>query len=329
MPSTIPSPLDLRLEFSPPPIVEKFRSIAKSVLKGDLNQLVVIVGPCSIQSFPESIEYAIRLRKLQIKLQEKAFLIMRVFVEKPRTKIGWKGFLYDPYLDHSNKIKLGLIESRRLLRDINLLGVPCATEFLDPLIAPYYSDLISWGLIGARTALSQPHRQLASNLPFPIGIKNPISGPLSYSIDSIISSRISHTNFGIDDLGKVSIIRSPGNKFSHLVLRGTDTNTNYDAKSIEETLAQLKKEQIEEHIIVDCAHGNSRKIAKNQILVFNSLLQQIKNGNKAIKGLMLESNLHNGSQAFPRDKNSYKAGISITDPCLSWEETEELLLKLN
>ena len=251
---------------------------------------------------------------------------MRVYCEKSRTQAGWKGFLTDPDLDGTNDIAKGVLLTRQLLVDLAEMEVPCATEFLDPLAANYFEDLITWGLIGARTCSSQIHRQLASSFDFPIGFKNNVFGEIDSAIYGILTARQSHVYLGIDENGFVATCQSDGNPFTHLVLRGSDQSPNYDALSVQKTLLALEKNRLEPRLLIDCSHGNSGKDNQQQMKVFRSILQQIREGQDKIFGLMLESHLVAGKQPLiaPQD---LCYGCSITDSCMGWEETEELLLE--
>jgi 3-deoxy-7-phosphoheptulonate synthase len=305
--------------------IADFRMTASDILRSKDPRVALILGPCSIHNCDEAIEYAKKVKVLQKKVANRFFLVMRVFFEKPRTRLGWKGFLYDPSLDGSNDLCEGLKKSRKLLVDLADMGVPCATEFLDPLVSGYFSDLITWGLIGARTSASQTHRQLASGLSFPVGFKNGTLGDLEPAISGIISSQMPHTHFSINQDGRVAGIQTPGNRLSHLVLRGSDLRSNCDPKSVQHAIESLKVHHQDLRVVIDCAHGNSGKDPKKQALAFSNCLEQISGGTKAIRGLMLESHLHGGNQAIPENLDQLLHGVSITDPCLGWDETEDLV----
>jgi 3-deoxy-7-phosphoheptulonate synthase len=312
----LPSPLELKQEFPlkvPPPI-----DVAKRILEGKDERLALIVGPCSLHDPESALEYAARLKSLSSK---NFFPIMRCFIEKPRTRLGWKGMLYDPHLDGSYDIEAGLRKSRALLLQMTEMGIPCAMELLDPLALPYFDDLITWGLVGARTSASQPHRQMASGLPFPVGFKNDCYGRIDAAMASIIASRIPHSHLAMNQQGKISARKTEGNPWTHLVLRGSDSEPNYD--SVAEVLEELKNNSLEPRLVIDCSHGNCGKDPKKQKEVFRSILET---KNRAIRGLMLESHLFAGKQ--PLSANLYY-GVSITDPCLGWEETEELILSFS
>lgn len=329
----IPSPHQLKMEF-PPSSLESEKAISwrrevGAILRRSDPRLAILVGPCSIHDPEVALDYAKKLKKLVDEKLENIFLIMRLFFEKPRTRLGWKGILYDPFLDGSNDMAAGLRISRKLLLEITEIGLPCCTELLDPIVPAYFDDLITWGLIGARTSASQPHRQLASNLTIPVGFKNDVHGELDVAISGIISSRSPHSYIGIDLHGQIVGMQSAGNPLTHLVLRGSSQKVNYDPESIERALLELKKHHLEERVLVDCSHGNSQKIVENQKIVFQSVIEQAVKGNHAIVGAMLESHLRGGRQKLGEDPSLLLYGVSITDACLSWEETKELLLWAN
>ncbi len=306
--------------------VQKSRQTIKNILNFEDDRLLVIVGPCSIHDRVSAKEFANKLKNLASQISDHCFLVMRTYCEKPRTVTGWKGFLYDPFLDGSTQIAAGIEQTRQLLLDLAFLEVPTAAEFLDPLTANYYEDLISWGSIGARTSSSQIHRQLASSLKMPMGIKNGIAGNISCAIDGIVAVAHPHTFIGINHVGEKSIIRSEGNPDAHIVLRGGESGPNYDANTVNELLTQLNHFKLPARIIIDCSHHNSNKQPLRQIPIFNSVLQQIIKGNRGIRGLMLESHLHADNQSINLSINSLKYGVSVTDPCLDWDKTKELLL---
>ena len=249
---------------------------------------------------------------------------MRVYFEKPRTTVGWKGLINDPNLDGSFDISNGLKRSREFLLKVNELGIPVATEFLDPFIPQYLADLVSWGAIGARTSESQTHREMASGLSVPVGFKNGTGGSNQIAIDAIISASSPHTFLGIDLDGNASIVHTKGNEVCHLVLRGGSNGPNYDEKSVKEAENQIKKSGLDPKIIIDCSHANSNKDHKKQPIVFENILTQKLKGNKSIVGLMLESHINEGNQSLS-DPNNLKYGVSITDACINWETTNDLI----
>lgn len=297
------------------------RETVKDILNGKDSRLLLIVGPCSIHDVSAAKEFAQKLKKLATEISDQFFVLMRVYCEKPRTINGWKGFLYDPFLDGSTQIQAGITQTRQLLLDLADSNVPAATEFLDPLTAYYYEDLITWGSIGARTSSSQTHRQLASSISIPIGIKNGIAGNISSAINGVMTASTPHTFIGIDKDGFKSIIRSLGNPDAHVVLRGGESGPNYDKQSIEETLASLDAAKLPLRLIVDCSHHNSNKTPLEQISVLKNVLLQIHEGNPFIRGMMLESHLFSGNQVLTEDPQQLQYGISITDPCLNWDLT--------
>ncbi len=300
------------------------RREVENILTGKDLRLLVIVGPCSIHDMEAAREYASRLSVLRTELQSELCLMMRVYFEKPRTTIGWKGFINDPHLDDTYDIEHGLYHARKLLLEINELGLPAATEFLDPISPQYVADLVSWAAIGARTIESQTHRQMASGLSMPVGFKNSTDGRLNVAVDAIRSAMHPHSFLGIDQEGHSSVITTKGNPFGHLVLRGGE-RPNYDAASIVLAESWIGKAGLEQSLLVDCSHANSGKKHEQQVSVWENILKQKKEGNKSIVGVMIESNLHCGNQPFPEDPDKLRYGVSITDECLSWEESERML----
>ena len=304
------------------------REIIKNILDKKDNRIMAIVGPCSIHNINSAIEYAQKLNNLSRKIIDKIYIIMRVYFEKPRTTLGWKGLITDPNLDNTYDIEKGLKLARKLLSEITKMGMPCATEMLDPIIPQYMADFISWAAIGARTTESQTHRELASGLSFPVGFKNSTTGNIDIAANAIISSRQSHHFIGINKKGQTSILRTAGNKYTHLILRGSDKMPNYYEESIDAAEETISKAGLNPAIIVDCSHGNSSKKYKRQKNVLKSVIDQKNNGNNSIKGFMLESNLVEGNQKIQKDTNNLVYGQSITDACIGWQETEELLLNV-
>jgi 3-deoxy-7-phosphoheptulonate synthase len=326
----LPSPAQIKKELPLPAnnSIESWRKTAILVLERKDPRLALIIGPCSVHDPASAYEYAVRLSQLQPEMDQTFFPIMRLFIEKPRTKLGWKGMLYDPHLDGSNDIGTGIRKSRALILRIAELGIPCAAELLEPLAIPYLDDLIVWGLIGARTSASQPHRQMASGLDFPIGFKNDFRGDLDVAIAGIVTARTPHSHIGIGSNGHVSAIQTEGNPLSHLVLRGSDRSPNYDAGSVKTALKALEEERLEPRLLIDCSHGNCGKDHTRQKIAFESVVEQAAH-NKAIAGLMLESHLFAGKQPLTDDPSQLNYGVSITDPCLGWEETESLLRSMS
>jgi len=288
-------------------------------------RLLVVVGPCSIHDPRGAIDYAQKLAAVRHELSDQLFIVMRVYFEKPRTTIGWKGLVNDPRMDGSCEIEEGLKLARKLLLEINELGLPAATEFLDPIVPQYIDDLITWAAIGARTTESQTHREMASGLSMPVGYKNGTDGGLQIAIDAMSSARTPHSFLGIDQDGFTSLVRTRGNPEGHVVLRGGRARPNYDPQSIEEACASLLKSKLPNVLMVDCSHANSLKQHARQEDVWRSLIEQRATGTRAIVGAMVESYLKEGSQAVPARHSELAYGVSVTDACLSWETTERML----
>ena len=305
-------------------IVIKGRNEIENIIKGNDKRLLFIVGPCSIHDETAGLEYASRLSEIAKIVSKEILVVMRVYFEKPRTTVGWKGLINDPNLDGSFDISNGLKRSREFLLKVNELGIPVATEFLDPFIPQYLADLVSWGAIGARTSESQTHREMASGLSVPVGFKNGTGGSNQIAIDAIISASSPHTFLGIDLDGNASIVHTKGNEVCHLVLRGGSNGPNYDEKSVKEAENQMKKSGLDPKIIIDCSHANSNKDHRKQPIVFENILTQKLKGNKSIVGLMLESHINEGNQSLS-DSNNLKYGVSITDACINWETTKDLI----
>jgi 3-deoxy-7-phosphoheptulonate synthase len=328
---TIISPNNLKTQL---PLMEegkikiiKWRQEIDNIIKGNDNRLIVIMGPCSIHDTDAAIEYANKLKILKDAYKEKLFIIMRVYFEKPRTTVGWKGLINDPHLDGSFDINTGLYVSRELLLKINAIGLPVACEFLDVFNPQYYADLVSWGAIGARTTESQLHRELASGLSMPIGFKNGTSGNVDIAIDAVICANHPHVFMGINDEGKSSIVKTNGNDSTHIILRGGSGGPNYDHVNIGLVNKMLKAKNIKTKVIVDCSHGNSGKSYKNQPLVVESIMNQIHHYETNICGVMIESNLVEGCQKHDvkNGKNGLKYGQSITDECVNLETSIKML----
>src|SRR5579859_2493457 len=305
-------------------VVANRQSVTR-ILKQQDSRLLVVVGPCSIHDVNGALEYGARLSALRKEVLERMEVVMRVYFEKPRTTIGWKGLINDPHLDGTNDIETGLKRARQLLLELAAMGLPTATEFLDPIIPQYIDDLITWAAIGARTTESQTHREMASGLSMLVEFKNGTDGSLQIALDAMLSARTPHNFLGIDQDGVTSIIRTTGNPVGHVVLRGGRSRTNYDAASLKEAENQLAKTGLPPVLMVDCSHANSGKQHARQEQVWRSAIEQRVEGNRAIIGVMLESYLHEGSQPFPRPAAELTYGVSITDACLSWEATERLL----
>jgi 3-deoxy-7-phosphoheptulonate synthase len=323
------APTDLRLVYPLSLEASEFVSISrtqiKNILKGRDHRLMVVVGPCSIHDPKAAMEYAECLAALSAELSDQLFLVMRVYFEKPRTTIGWKGLINDPEMNGSHLISKGLGIARGLLCSITELKLPVATETLDPITPEYMADLICWGAIGARTTESQTHREIASGLSFPIGFKNGTDGNLQIAIDAMKSSLHSHSFLGINREGKTAIIQTAGNPDVHIVLRGSNNKPNYLPEDIKKTEEMLSKADLFPSIMIDCSHGNSAKNHERQPLVMQGVLDQVAAGNRSICGVMIESNLEAGSQNIPKDLSKLKYGVSITDKCIDWKTTERVL----
>ena len=308
--------------------VEKSRQTLRNILDRKDDRLIVVVGPCSVHDTKAALEYAERLVKLADELKEHLFIVMRVYFEKPRTTVGWKGLINDPYLDGSFQIEKGMSLGRDLMLKINEIGLPIANEALDPISPQYMQDLISWSAIGARTTESQTHREMASGLSVPIGFKNGTDGGLGVAINALQSASNGHSFLGIDGEGKVSIVHSSGNQYSHVVLRGGGGKPNYDSVNVKLTERELSAAKLPENIMVDCSHANSSKDPELQPLVLDNIAQQIVEGNQSIIGVMLESHLKAGNQKLGSDKSKLEYGKSITDGCIDWQTTEVSLRQL-
>ena len=301
------------------------RDAVSAILDQEDPRLLVVVGPCSIHDVDGALEYGRKLAALRREVRDKMEIVMRVYFEKPRTTIGWKGLINDPHLDGSYDIETGLKRARRLLLELTALGLPAATEFLDPIIPQYIDDLVTWAAIGARTIESQTHREMASGLSMPVGFKNGTDGSLQLALDAMHSARTPHSFLGIDQDGVTSIIRATGNPAGHIVLRGGRARTNYDAESLREAEASLLKAGLPAVLMVDCSHANSGKQHARQEEVWRNVIQQRAAGRRSIIGVMLESNLEEGNQPFPQDPARLRYGVSITDACLGWAATGRLV----
>jgi 3-deoxy-7-phosphoheptulonate synthase len=314
--------------------IDNSRTIVENIINNKDKRFLMIIGPCSIHNILQAKEYASELNRLLEKYKDKIYVVMRVYFEKPRTTTGWKGFINDPDLNNTFNVNKGLKEARLLLLYLASLGLPVACEILDPITAQYISDLVTWGAIGARTTESQTHRQMVSGLSFPVGFKNGTSGNIDIAADAMCSARYNHCFMGITDEGKPTICRTRGNPNTHIILRGGKNSPNYNKKSIKNAEEILKDKGEPKRIMVDCSHGNSSKNYKNQFSVLKDIISQIKEGNQSIFGVMIESNLNEGKQKLPNNveslsvkdvSNQLKYGVSITDCCVSIQETEEML----
>ncbi|HET7238365.1 MAG TPA: 3-deoxy-7-phosphoheptulonate synthase [Terrimicrobiaceae bacterium] len=305
--------------------VTRSRGIIVDILNNRDPRLMVVIGPCSIHDPKAALEYAARLAKLSAEIGEQIFCVMRVYFEKPRTTIGWKGLINDPDLNGSHQISKGLGVARGLLCALNALNIPIAGEMLDPITPHYLADLISWGAIGARTTESQTHREMASGLSFSVGFKNGTDGNLQIAVDAIKAARSPHSFIGINNEGQTSIVSTVGNSDVHIVLRGGNDAPNYSPEDIAKTTALLEKGGVSSAIMVDCSHANCYKDHNRQEEVLTSVLDQIIAGNPNIRAVMIESNLEEGSQSLGEDPSQLLYGVSITDKCIGWATTERLL----
>lgn len=313
---------DLPLTTGAQTTVVRSRDAVRAILQRRDPRLLVIAGPCSIHDPAAALDYARRLAALSEEVKERLLIVMRVYFEKPRTTIGWKGFVNDPHLNESFDMEYGLRGARRLMLDITALGLPVATEFLDPIIPQYIADLVSWAAIGARTIESQTHREMTSGLSMPVGMKNPTDGSVERAIDALIACRTPHSFLGIDQDGHSSIVKTAGNPDTHLVLRGGGGRTNYHADEVAAAADRLRASGLPETIMIDCSHANAGKVAARQADVWKSILEQRALSSCPIIGAMLESFIEEGNQPIG---GNLKYGLSITDPCISWKTTEALL----
>ena len=304
------------------------RKTIQAILNREDRRLLVVVGPCSIHDERAALEYAERLNSLKQQVAETLVVVMRVYFEKPRTTVGWKGLINDPCLDGSCDIMGGLRKARKMLLDITEMGLPTATEMLDPITPQYIAGLVCWSAIGARTIESQTHREMASGLSMPIGFKNSTDGGLTTALNAMLAAGAPQNFLGIDQDGRTSVVKTTGNPWAHLVLRG-GKRPNYDSVSISEAKSMLKEKGLPETIMVDCSHSNSRKKYAGQAVVWKDVINQRLDGNHDIIGLMLESNLNEGNQKINDDLECMEYGVSVTDACVSWETTEKLLLTAN
>jgi 3-deoxy-7-phosphoheptulonate synthase len=326
---SMPSPAQLHeklpLSAHAAEVVNAGRVQLRKILDREDKRLFAVVGPCSIHDPVAGIEYAKKLKALQDEIAGEILLVMRVYFEKPRTTTGWKGYINDPDMDDSFHVDRGMEKARQFLLDVCELGLPTATEALDPISPQYLGDLISWTAIGARTTESQTHREMSSGLSTPVGFKNGTDGDIGIAINAILSASHPHSFLGLNDQGRVAIVRTRGNAYGHVVLRGGDGRPNYDTVSVAMAEQAMKKAKLEANIVVDCSHANSYKKPELQPLVMADVVNQIVNGNTSIVGVMIESNLVAGNQAIPSDLSQLKYGCSVTDACVDWEQTETML----
>jgi len=323
------TPIDLVNKLPITPQIERTvisgRDQVRSILNGQDKRLMMIVGPCSIHNEEAALEYAQRLVDFSKKLSDRLLILMRVYFEKPRTTIGWKGYIYDPHLDGTLDIETGLHRARALLLKIDEIGMYAGTEFLDPVVPQYLAGLVTWSTIGARTMESQIHRQMASGLSMPVGFKNGTDGNAQIAVDAMVSARSPHGFLGLDHQGRTALIRTTGNPDGHIVLRGGNSGPNFGAVTIDQAQKQLKAAGVRSQLLVDCSHGNSSKDHTKQAKAFKDVVEQRVEGNTDIIGCMVESNLAPGKQDLGDDPSQLNYGVSITDACIGWKETEELL----
>ncbi|HEX7667935.1 MAG TPA: 3-deoxy-7-phosphoheptulonate synthase [Polyangiaceae bacterium] len=303
------------------------RKRVSKILHGEDDRLVAVVGPCSIHDPEAGLEYADRLRKLAREVEDDVYVVMRVYFEKPRTTVGWKGLINDPYLDETYQINDGLRRARRFLCAVGDLGMPCGTEFLDPIMPQFTADLVAWGAIGARTTESQVHRQLASGLSMPIGFKNGTYGTVQLAVDAVVSAAHPHRFLGVTEQGLAAIVQTTGNPDCHVILRGGTSGANYDAASVGKAVEQLARAGLRPSVMVDCSHGNSQKDYRRQPGVARDIAGQIASGSTSIFGVMVESNLVEGRQDLVNAAGLAR-GQSITDACIGWDSTGPLLREL-
>jgi len=306
-------------------VVTEGRQTLQAILDHKDPRVFVVVGPCSIHDPVAGIDYARRLKKLADEVSDTLVLVMRVYFEKPRTSTGWKGYINDPYMDDSFRIDEGMEKARRFLLEVNEVGLPTGTEALDPIAPQYYGDLIAWTAIGARTSESQTHREMASGLSTPVGFKNGTDGSLDAAVNGILSASHPHSFLGINGQGQSSVIRTRGNAHGHVVLRGGGGRPNYDTVSVSLAEKALSKAKLPANIVIDCSHANSWKNPEYQPLVMRDVAHQIREGNRSIVGLMIESNIEAGNQSIPTDLSQLRYGCSVTDACVDWATTEEMI----
>ena len=323
------SPVGLVNELPLTPNVESVvlegRRQIQAILRGDDPRFMVITGPCSVHDAEACVEYAQRIKRLQDDLGDRMLIVMRVYFEKPRTTVGWKGMIYDPYLDDTFDIGEGLRRARSLLLRIGEMGIYTATEFLDPIVPQYLAGLVSWAAIGARTTESQTHRQMASGLSMPVGFKNGTDGDAQIAVDAMVAARSEHAFLGIDHFGQTCIVHTSGNPYGHLVLRGGKDGPNFSAEAIAAATELMRNSDVPARLLVDCSHGNSNKDYTRQNIALHSIMEQRHDGNADIIGCMLESNLNAGSQSINGSVSDLEYGVSVTDSCIGWDETEALL----
>jgi 3-deoxy-7-phosphoheptulonate synthase len=308
--------------------IEESRRVVNAILRGEDDRLLAIVGPCSIHDPKAAMEYALKLKALSDKISDKIYVVMRTYFEKPRTVGGWKGLIIDPDLDGSYDIEKGLKVARKLLINIVSLGLPVGCEVLDPVVPQYIDELMSWSAIGARTTESQTHRNITSGLSVAVGFKNSTNGGILNAINAIKSARLPAAFIGVDRSGLTAVIRTKGNDLGHLILRGGEKAPNYYEDDVEHAKVLMKKNNVDASVIIDCSHANSGKNCHRQARVLRSVVDQVLWGESSIKGFMIESNLYEGNQKIDEDLSKLKYGVSVTDECISFEETDRILLKV-
>ena len=326
----LPTPAEFIERFPVTPeiaqLVSEGREEIAAILRGDKDRFLVIAGPCSIHDIESATEYAKRLKKLADSVDDRILVVMRVYFEKPRTTVGWKGLIYDPHLNGSFDITTGLGMARDFLLRVGELGLLSAIEFVDPITPQYIADLISWAAIGARTAESQTHRQMASGLSMPVGLKNGTGGSVQLAVDGVVAAQAKQAFLGVDGNGKASTVVTKGNPDCHIVLRGGSRGPNYDADSVADAVDRLQRAGVSTELVVDCSHANCGRDHSKERVAFFDVLNQRLAGNANLVGVMLESHINEGNQRLDESNPGALAyGVSITDPCINWEETEELL----
>jgi len=329
--SPLPTPRMLHMRYPLSPkrhlFVLKTRAAIRNIINGSSSQFLFIVGPCSIHDITAAKEYAMKLKRLAKRVSDRFLIVMRVYFEKPRTALGWKGLLYDPHLDGSNDVVAGLHLTRQLLLELVDMGIPTSAEFLGLTAPQYFGDLISCASIGSRTITSQPHRHMASGLSMPVGLKNMTNGNVDSAINAVAVIQQPHVYVGSTIDGHSALITTEGNPDAFVVLRGGHQRPNYYPSDIADTLQKLQRAQLPGRVLVDCSHDNCGKNHENQAPAFRSVIEQVSNGNRSIVGAMLESNLEAGKQAPAKDRSQLQYGVSITDPCIDWSTTEQLILE--
>ncbi len=326
---TMPTPAEIHnrlpLSDNAANTVAQGRAVLRDILDRKDPRIFVVVGPCSIHDPVAGLDYARRLKALADEVGDVLQIIMRVYFEKPRTTVGWKGYINDPFMDDSFQVNVGMEKAREFLLQVNELGLPAGTEALDPYGPHYYGDLITWTAIGARTTESQTHREMSSGLSTPVGFKNATNGDLSVAVNAILSASRPHSFLGLNSEGRVAIVRTAGNAYGHIVLRGGDGKPNYDTVSVNVAEEAMTKAKLPTNIVVDCSHANSSKKPKLQPLVMADVVNQIRNGNTSLVGVMIESNIEAGNQPIPADLAQLKYGCSVTDGCVAWDTTEKMI----